>query len=198
MQKKIKQKNSMSSLVQNIIRFGLILGIQIFLLNFTELHNLTVVWGVSLFKPFFYLLFILMLPSNLSKWATLIICFIVGFIIDKFTQSSPAGLHESACVLIGLVRPFILGLFFHQQIKDSNKPITPSLSKMGFKNFFTYIFIIIGIFIFYFFVIEFWSFKLNDILKMLLKIVSCLFTTLVLVILSQVLFIDTGKTKRRM
>jgi rod shape-determining protein MreD len=185
----------MSSLVQNIIRFGVILGIQIFLLNHVELQNLTVVWGVSLFKPFFYLLFILMLPSNLSKWATLLICFVTGFIMDKF--STTAGLHASACVLIGLLRPFILGLFFQQQIKDSNKPVTPSLSKMGFKNFFTYIFIIIGTFIFYFYIVEFWSFKFNDILKMLLKIVSCLFTTLILVILSQVLFIDAGKTKRR-
>jgi rod shape-determining protein MreD len=187
----------MSPLIQNIIRFGLIMAIQIFLLNTVELHNLSVAWGVSLFKPFFYLLFILMLPANMHRGATMIICFFTGLLIDKFSIGNPQGIHASACVLIGLIRPFILNLFFQSGLKENTKLITPSLSKMGFKNFFIYIFFILTIGIFYFYVIEFWSFQLNDILKMLLKIISCLFTTLVLVILSQVLFIDNVKQKRR-
>ena len=63
----------MSPLIQNIIRFAVIMAIQVLLLNTVELQNVTAVWGVSLFKPFFYLLFILMLPSNLSKAATMIV-----------------------------------------------------------------------------------------------------------------------------
>jgi len=43
----------MSPLIQNIIRFAVIMAIQVLLLNTVELQNVTAVWGVSLFKPFF-------------------------------------------------------------------------------------------------------------------------------------------------
>jgi rod shape-determining protein MreD len=186
----------MNVVVQNIIRFGLILSIQIFLLNNVQLESATLFWGVSLFKPFFYLLFILMLPANLSAVVTMLICFVTGFIMDKYCMSV-VGLHASACVLIGLIRPFVLDLFFRGSAKDAGKPITPSLSKMGFRNFFIYIIIVLTIFVFYFYLLDFWSFRGTDILKMLLKMISCLFTTIILVILSQVLFINTNKKKRR-
>ncbi len=186
----------MTPLIQNIIRFGLILGIQIILLREVEVHDVAVVWGISLFKPFFYLLFLLMLPANLPRWATLLISFFTGFVVDKYSQTP--GLHATACVLFGFVRPFILGRFFQSNIIDMKKSFTPSLSKMGFRNFFIYIMILLTLTIFYYYVIEFWSLRFSDILKMLLKVVSCLFTTVVLVILSQVLFINTGvKRKKR-
>ena len=52
---KPNDRQIMSPLIQNIIRFAVIMAIQILLLNTVELQNVTAVWGVSLFKPFFYL-----------------------------------------------------------------------------------------------------------------------------------------------
>jgi rod shape-determining protein MreD len=187
----------MNVLIQNIIRFGLLLGIQIFLLRNVELDNATLFFGVSLFKPFLYLLFILMLPINLGKTPTMLIAFVTGLVMDKFSLSSPMGLHTSACVLIGFIRPFVIQLFFQQQLKESNKFLTPSLSKMGLKNFMLYIIITLSVFMVYFYIIDFWSLRGSDIIKMLLKIISCLFTTILLVVLSQVLFIEKGKQRKR-
>jgi rod shape-determining protein MreD len=187
----------MNQLVQNIIRFGIIVFIQIFLLNDVEIIKYTTPNNpnMSLFRPFFYLLFILMLPANISRYFTLIICFVVGITIDTFTNKY--GLHTSTCLVLGLVRPTVLNIFFQTNVQDMRKLVTPSLVKMGFRNFLIYIFICLSIAITYFYVLDYWSFKLSDIVKMLLNIATCLLTTIVLVLLSQLLFLDVDKKPRK-
>ncbi len=184
----------MSQVIQNIIRFGIILFIQIFLLNSVEVARNTSLYNVALFKPFFYFLFILMLPVNMPRGLVIIISFLTGLTLDFYTNKF--GLHASASLLLGFIRPFLLNIFFNQPGKESKTLVTPSLVKMGFKNFFLYSLICLTVTITYFYIIEFWSFKLSALLTMFLNIISCIFTTIVLVILSQVLFLDVNKKSK--
>ena len=58
-------------------------------------------------NPYYYLIFILYIPSKYSKVSTLFLSFIIGFSIDMFSYSY--GLHAFASVLIGYLKIFLLG-----------------------------------------------------------------------------------------
>ena len=58
-------------------------------------------------NPYYYLIFILYIPSKTSKALTLILSFLIGFSIDIFSQSY--GAHAFASVLIGYMKILLLG-----------------------------------------------------------------------------------------
>lgn len=69
----------MSLIFKNIIRFALILFIQIFVLNkIPPLHQFIV--------PYFYFVFILWLPFKIGRTALLFIGFAVGMVTDMFLR----------------------------------------------------------------------------------------------------------------
>tara|TARA_Y100000994_G_scaffold236611_1_gene227390 strand:+ start:1198 stop:1686 length:489 start_codon:yes stop_codon:yes gene_type:complete len=73
--------------------------IQIFVLNNIQLSGYI--------NPYYYLIFILYIPSKTSKALTLILSFLIGFSIDIFSQSY--GAHAFASVLIGYMKILLLG-----------------------------------------------------------------------------------------
>jgi rod shape-determining protein MreD len=180
----------LSPLIKNILRFAIILGMQILLVNNAALARATNFGGVTYFAPFFYLLFIISLPAGLNKSLTLIICFVTGYVMDMF--SNTGGLHASACLIIGLVRPLILARFFQNTTKDINR-ITPSVYKLGMRDFLFYIFVIIILFSTYFHLIEVWSLK--KLPNTLLKIIVSTLTTMLVIFIAQIFFVE--KKKRR-
>ena len=177
--------------VKYIIRFAVIMSIQIFLLNNVLLKSGLSINGYSVFVPFFYILFLIMLPVNLNKSLTLIVCFITGLVMDLYSNTH--GLHASACLLLGLVRPFIIEIFFNPTDKNYNKTI-PTLSKMGIKNFLTFSFILTLIFNFYYYLVDIWS--VHHLVYMFIKIILSTIVSLILFLVSQALFISSS-TKRR-
>jgi len=68
--------------------------IQVFILNNIQLSGYI--------NPYYYLIFILYLPSKKSKASILILSFLIGFSIDIFAQSY--GAHAFASVLIGYLK----------------------------------------------------------------------------------------------
>ena len=68
--------------------------IQIFILNNIQLSGYI--------NPYYYLIFILYIPSKQSKAAILLLSFLMGFIIDVFSQSY--GIHTFASVLIAYLK----------------------------------------------------------------------------------------------
>jgi rod shape-determining protein MreD len=159
------------------------------------LHNVTMIGNFTLFKPHFYILFILMLPIGLNRNLTLIISFLTGLVMDLFT--SQPGLHTSACLLLGLIRPSLISVFIQSNLKDKNKMVSPSISQMGFPSFLLYCVIAASVYNLYFFIIDVWSFKLKDVGIIFGRAFISLVVSLVLFIISQALFISSGPKRLR-
>jgi rod shape-determining protein MreD len=182
----------MTPLVKNIFRFALIMAFQIFVLNDAWLKGNTAMMGLSLFKPYIYVLFILMLPIQLGKNWVLIIASVTGFVMDIY--SNTYGLHTSASLLLAFLRSYVLQLLIQNNPKELNQYVTPSLSRLGFKNFVMYVGFLVIAFSFYFYLIREFSFPHT--VHFLVNTVFTSLTTIILIFLSQVFFVG-GNQKRR-
>ncbi len=90
----------MNNTAKNIIRFVVLVLLQVAVFNNIQLSGFL--------NPYVYILFILLLPFETPSWLLLILSFLIGFCIDIF--SNTIGLHASACVFMGYMRPFVLNL----------------------------------------------------------------------------------------
>jgi len=92
-------------MLSKIVKYG---SLFVFLLLFQVLilNNLHMsIW----LNPYVYILLIILLPFETPNWLVLTISFVVGMIIDTFSNSM--GMHTAACVLLGFSRQYILKLF---------------------------------------------------------------------------------------
>lgn len=83
---------------QNIIRFILLIAAQVLIfnhINFSQFIN-----------PYVYILFIILLPFETPNGITLVSAFLLGIIIDMFTNT--LGMHAAATVFIAFLRPYVL------------------------------------------------------------------------------------------
>ena len=86
---------------RNIIRFFVLVLVQILIFNNIEIGGYMV--------PYVYILFIILLPFETPGWLIMILGFVLGFIIDIFSES--LGMHTASTVLISFLRPYILSYF---------------------------------------------------------------------------------------
>ncbi len=123
---------------------------------------------------FLYISVILFLPNTVPVSGVLVIAFLVGLVIDIF--SNTAGLHASACVLIAFLRSYILKILFPTRGLETELVI--SLEGLGTERFIRYIVIMTFTHHLYLFFIEAGTiqFFLNTSLKV---VSSVLFTSLV-------------------
>ncbi|PKP48005.1 MAG: rod shape-determining protein MreD [Bacteroidetes bacterium HGW-Bacteroidetes-12] len=128
-------------------------------------------------NPYIYVLFILILPFNTSKYLVLILAFILGLSIDAF--SSTAGMHTSATVFMGFLRNYVLKLIEPcDGYEVSSKPLA---EEMGIQWFATYSTILVLSHHLFLFSIE--SFKFSQFFTTLGRaIISCIFTLLLIFI----------------
>ena len=116
----------MSTLLKNIVRFILLIIVQVYVLDKITLH--------AMITPYIYLLFIIWMPFKLSKIWQMIIAGLLGFALDSFRHSP--GFHASACVMIAYIRPFLINILIPQEGADTNYE-EPSVKSMG--GFFPYL-----------------------------------------------------------
>lgn len=83
---------------------------------------------------YIYILFILLLPIETNKFLVLFLSLILGLSIDTF--NSTPGIHASATVLIGFLRPAILRLYSPRDGYEPNK--FPSIKNHGLYWFLKY------------------------------------------------------------
>ena len=85
-------------------------------------------------NPYVYIMFILLLPVEIPSWLLLLLSFATGLIIDIFSGSP--GMHTSATVLAGFVRPYVLRIV---SPRDGYEPGSdPSMIIYGLRWFFSY------------------------------------------------------------
>jgi rod shape-determining protein MreD len=130
-------------------------------------------------NPYIYILFILLLPFETPGWLVLIMSFILGLTIDMFSDT--LGMHASASVFMGFLRPFIL-----QSIapRDGYETGTyPRIFYMGFIWFLKYSLILIFAHHLFLFTVEAFNFTVFHLIVWR-TILSTLFSA-VLIVLSQ-------------
>ncbi len=164
-------------MVINLAKYLLIFVVAV-LLQVLIFNNLLIARVIS---PFFYLLFILLLPIDTPRSLLLFLSFALGLTIDIFTNTP--GVHASATLLTGFLRPGILGLISSRETLES--VIAPRVQNMGIQWFATYAtFMVITHHLFLFF-IE--AFTFQGFLITLLRVVLSSVLSVVLILLSQFL-----------
>jgi rod shape-determining protein MreD len=161
-------------IVKNIIRFIILVLIQVLLVKNIELGRFI--------NPFIYVLFILMAPFEVPKIALLFISFLLGLTIDMFYDT--AGMHAAACVFMAFLRPTVLKLF---SPRDGYEPeAQPTLAYLGISWFLSYSSILIFLHHFLLFYTE--IFRFTDFFSTLARVIISTMVTLILVIISQYFF----------
>ncbi|MCB9017155.1 MAG: rod shape-determining protein MreD [Paludibacteraceae bacterium] len=136
-------------------------------------------------NPYLYVLFLITLPSNLSRSALLFIGFGMGLIIDVF--SGTPGYNAFASVLIAYAAPLMQKTFGPRE--DHDVTIIPSFKSYRVGMFIQYALILVLIHHFVFFLIEYGS--VTHIVSILTKTgLSAIFTMLMIIV------IETFKFRR--
>jgi len=164
-----------SIVLKNIVRFLVLVLIQVFILNNIGVN--------SYINPYLYVLFILLLPFETPGWLLLISSFFLGLTIDLFAHTP--GMHASAAVFMAFCRPWVIR--FISGRKGVEPGLSPGIRDMGFQWFFLYSFILILLHHLVFFFLE--VFRLDEFSQTLYRALFSTLSTLVLVLLVEYLFI---------
>jgi len=131
-------------------------------------------------NPAFYIIFIITLPLSTPAWLRLISSFLLGFLVDIFSQSP--GLHTSTSVLLAFLQPYLIQNFQNSEI-DEKKP--SNLSYLGFGWFLKSTAILVLIHQSFYFFLEVFSF--SNFLETLYRIILSSFATFTVIILAQLI-----------
>lgn len=131
--------------------------------------------------PFIYILFIILLPFDTPRSLLLFLSLALGLTIDLFTNTP--GVHASACLIIGFLRPVILELITSRETLESVS--SPRVKTMGFHWFVTYTIFMVVIHHLFLFFIE--AFTFQGFLLTLLRIILSSVLSIALILLSQYL-----------
>nr|WP_320118151.1 rod shape-determining protein MreD [uncultured Marinifilum sp.] len=163
----------MNIVLKNIIRFVVLVLIQVAILNNIQLSGFL--------NPYMYVLFILLLPFEIPNWLLLLLSFLLGISVDIF--SGTVGMHASACVFMGYLRPYVLN---YLSLRDGYEIGTyPGIASYGFAWFFKYALSLIIAHHSFLFIIEVFSFA--NFSETLVRIIFSGFFSLILIITSQFL-----------
>lgn len=173
----------MSDYVKNILRFCLLMLIQVLILNKITLRWWSQPAGFPVFIPYVYPLFILLLPFETPVWLLLIIGFVTGLTADSFMNT--AGIHAFATVFIAYLRTNVLNALMPKHLSEYPNQ-SPNVKNMGWVPFLVYSSFLILLHHALFFSLELWSFI--NVGYLLLKIIASTFTSMLFVIAYLLLF----------
>ena len=159
--------------VVNLFRFLLLVFLQLFVLNNIQFSGFV--------NPYLYVMFILLLPFEISGWFMLILAFFLGMVID--VASGTIGYHTIATVFMAYCRYHLLHFIAPH---DGYEPgTTPTIASLGFSWFFKYS----SILVLAHHLILFWveSFRFGDLLPATFRALASGIFTLLLVFIYQFL-----------
>ncbi len=156
-------------MINSILRFGLAF-ILLILLQVLVFNNIQFSGYVN---PYVYIMFILLLPVEIPSWLLLLLSFATGIIIDLFSGSP--GMHSSATLFAGFLRPYILRIVSPRDGYESGSE--PSMLNYGFRWFLTYTLLIVVVHHTVLFYLE--VFRFTDFFRTMLRVLlSSLFTVI--------------------
>ena len=156
---------------RNIIRFLILVLVQILILNNIQVSGFIV--------PYFYILFILLMPFETPGWLLLFTAFALGMSVDLFMHTP--GMHAAATVFMAALRPYVLQV---NAPRDGYETGTfPRLFYYGFRWFLKYTVILVFAHHFVLFYIE--VFRVTEFFSTLLRVLLSSLFSVILIILSQ-------------
>lgn len=168
-------------IIVNLLRFVILVFIQVFLLKNIAVYDLS--------TPYLYILFILLLPFETPNILLFVLAFITGLTVDAFYDTP--GLNAAACVLLALVRILFISITVQKDGFD-NEP-EPTLSIMGLRWFLTYTIVLTLFHHFFLFNLE--NFNLSGLPYTLGRVLLSSLFTVFLMLVSGLLFFRRKERK---
>lgn len=168
---------------KNIIRFFLLILVQVYVLDKIRLHQMI--------TPYIYFIFILWLPFKINRVLLMCLAFLLGFTLDSFRHQP--GFHAAACVLMAYIRPFVVNLLIPQEGAESSYDEPSFRSMGGMAPYLIYAGILIIFHNVWLFLLEAWQFA--DGWYFFIKTISSTMISLLLVLITELLFSRKQKFK---
>ena len=164
----------LNEIIRNIVRFLLLVMVQVLIIKNIELGRFI--------NPFIYVLFIIVLPFETPKWILLFCGFAVGITIDMFYDT--VGMHAAACVFMAYVRPGVLKLFSPRDGYEFGTQ--PTVQYLGVPWFLSYS----GILVFLHHVVLFYLeiFRFSEFFSTFFRVIISAIFTVLLIVITQYLF----------
>jgi rod shape-determining protein MreD len=161
-------------MINSVIRFG-ILFIVLLLLQILLFNNIQFSGYIN---PYVYIMFIMLLPVEIPSWLLLLLSFLLGIMVDLFSGSP--GMHASATLFAGFVRPAVLRMVAPRDGYELRAE--PSMLSYGFRWFVIYASLLVFIHHFALFYLE--VFRFTDFFRTFLRVLlSSVFTVSFIVII---------------
>lgn len=167
-------------IIYNIIRFILLVALQVALLKNIGYYNIA--------TPFPYILAILLLPLGIPNFLLYLLAFLTGLTVDAFYDTM--GVHAAACVALAYFRIFFLNITLEVDQRDSF--ITPTWGNMKFKWYSTYIVLATLVQHLILFIIEVFSFQ-NILQTLFSALLSSVFTICIIYVISLLTYSNKNK-----
>ena len=152
--------------------FAFVVLVQILLLNQIKVSGFL--------NPFFYVLFILLLPISTPRYLVILLSFVLGLTIDIFSDT--LGLHIAATVFMGYLRIPVINLISGRESELSDYP---SEKNNGIRWFFFYVVTLVLLHHFFLFYLEVFTF--SGFFRTLIRAVSSSILSVFIIVLSQYL-----------
>ena len=132
-------------LLKNILSFVVLLLVQVLVLNHIHLFGCA--------TPLLYIYMVLLFHRDYPRWSKLVLSFVMGLLIDVF--SNTPGVATASMTFMGLIQPYLLGLFLQ---RDSPDDLKPTMKSLGFTKFVLYTLISVVLYCILFFTLETFNF----------------------------------------
>ena len=157
--------------LRNILGFFTIILLQVLILDNIQMGGYL--------NPYFYIIFIILLPFEIPNWLLLCLSFLLGFSVDLFNGTP--GMNAAASVFMAFMRPFTLKNFSPRDGYESGT--FPRIHYYGIEWFTKYALFLVLSHHFFLFFIE--AFRFSDILFTLARIILNTLLTTTIIVLSQ-------------
>ncbi len=155
-------------ILKYLLLFVVLVVAQVVIFNHLCLFNVAI--------PLVFIYFVIKLPVNLSvNWA-MTVSFLLGLIIDIFSNTQ--GMNALSCTILATIRIPLLRLYFPRE-EDMTNP-EPSLRTLGPAVYMKYLITVVAAYCFLFFLIE--AFTFYNWGLMLLRIISSSLLTFVVLL----------------
>ena len=159
-------------LINRLVMFFVLFVVQVLVLNHIHL------FGVGV--PLLYVYFAITFRRNFPKWLVLVSCFLLGLVIDIF--SNTPGLAASAMTLVGLAQVYLIELIVP---RDSAEDMESSIKALGMAKFATLSALLTVLYCLVFFALEAFNF-FNVLLWLAQSFVSTVLTMILILAIESV------------
>ena len=167
-----------STLLTNMIRFGVIILLQGLILRRVALGGTQFNYISVLFYP----VLIALLPMKTPRAAMLLIGLALGIVVDLFYDSF--GVHASACVFIAFMRPLVLQMLEPRGGYPVNA--SPTMRDFGVEWFTQYVGTLLLLHLIFYFSVEVFTFVYIG--QILLKIITSFIVSFIAILIFMFLF----------